>query len=920
MKRHAAFFIGLLTILLLMGWWLQGEIHILNETWWKSFYTSDELNNEHLEVKLLKEEADGEFYNVKYADNTFKKIDVLGVFSDNSQTVYLDLSNHYLMKVENGTATQKIFIDDEVGEVIDAVSDGRGNSYVYGVQYGNYASWIEKERILKFNEKGQLTKVVYEASYQDDDRPFLSGTISNMKHSDKGLQFYQKTADHLTHYSYDFELKEDFSLNLAGLDLQILDLAGDEMGEIVFTTNNSEIGLITETGQVDIQKNFLDDKKVVKGLSVKDSGEMYISLQNEWFKEIEQITLINGQLKFKTVKADEINTGGPSSDLSKGLTIGAGIKSQEWLYIAGFVVMIALLIYTLFFGFKYLMQGRSRIFIKQLLFLIPIVLIVMMVFVLQAVLNGFEEFGDEIKQGKYAQFNEIVDYQLNTVAKRLDETYLIDFLESVQPYQPIDKEAYETFYSTVSLEQLQQQSDYKTKALREDVMAMYVVVDRVIDDKVYKILDTENKFKLFTPRDNDNAYFQKARNGQLVNAIGTGDAYIFSMQPIYNKDREVVGIYQIGMKYAGYRQQLDTNLIMSSVMRIILLTIALMVAITVTTIWSLRTIGTLTKGVREVSAGNMGVQIDIHSNDEVSELANAFNGMTKSLSDYIDEIQSLSESYYRFVPQEIFKLLGNENVKEIYKGDSGQFNAVILAAGIEGFYKKSSKLAPEESFEWINNHLGCMGPIIRKHGGLVERYTDIGLIAIFPKGSEEAVEAAVEINRQILAFMDEGKDYSPVNMVLHRGDILVGVVGEEKRLQSGIISDDVGIVQQLLERSDKLSSRILMTESVLTDMTEQASYEMRNLGKLQLSDREEEYHLYDVYESDALAIRSLKRQYGEAFDQAVNAFMDADYYIARSEFVKILENNLKDGAARVYFHASDKHLREGRTESTPLEI
>ena len=535
MKRHAAFFIGLLTILLLMGWWLQGEIHILNETWWKSFYTSDELNDEHLQVSLLKEGADGGFYNAKYADNTFKKIDMINVFSDNSQTVYLDLSNHYLMKIEKGTVTQKIFITDEIGEVIDAVSDGRGNSYVYGVQYGNYASWIEKERILKFNQKGQLTKVVYEASYQGEDRPFLSGTISNMKHSDKGLGFYQKTGDHLRHYTYDFELKEDFNLDSGGLDLQILDLVGDKMGEIVFVTNNSEIGLITETGQVDIQKNFLEDEKVVKRLTIKDSGEMYVSLQNEWFKEIEKITLLNGQLKFETVKADELSSTTPSSDLSKGLRISAGIKSQEWLYIAGFVAMIALLIYTLFFAFKYLMQGRSRIFIKQLLFLIPIVLIVMLVFVLQAVLNGFEEFGDEIKQGKYAQFNEIVDYQLNTVAKRIDETYLTDFLESVQPYEAIDKEAYETFYSVASLDQLQQQSDYKTKALREDIMAMYVVVDRVVDDKVYKILDTENKFKLFTPRDKDNTYFQKAQNGQLVNAIGTGDAYIFSMQPIFNK-------------------------------------------------------------------------------------------------------------------------------------------------------------------------------------------------------------------------------------------------------------------------------------------------------------------------------------------------------------------------------------------------
>ena len=66
--------------------------------------------------------------------------------------------------------------------------------------------------------------------------------------------------------------------------------------------------------------------------------------------------------------------------------------------------------------------------------------------------------------------------------------------------------------------------------------------------------------------------------------------------------------------------------------------------------------------------------------------------------------------------------------------------------------------------------------------------------------------------------------------------------------------------------------------------------------------------------------RLSKRQYRQAFEKAVQAFEDSEYYLARAEFVKILEDNLKDGAARVYFHQSDKHLREERQDAIALKL
>lgn len=921
MKRHAAFFIGLVMVLVLIGLWVGEDVHILNEPWWKFAYSADDIETGLLELKAIKTDKNETFYLTKYSDNMIRRLDIFGVFSKSSNTVYVDTSNHYLLRLNQGIVTQKIYIDKKLGEIKDVASDGRGNTYIYAVNYGTYASWIESETVKKYNNQGDLINTVYEVHYEEDERPFLSGTIKNFEHTDNGLQFFRTHQKLVTHYTYTYDTVEDFSIDLSEMDFTIENIVGHLPGEIMFATNMSELGRIDTKMALIIDRNYLDQKMVITDLNLLEDGRYCIDIKGDYFESVELAVIDQDELSIEVIKNSDVPESKQMiNQIKNGFSYSKGVRRNDLIVVAVFILMIGIAVYAVRFAYIYLMQGQMIIAVKQLLFLVPIILILMPVFVLQTVLNGFEEFGDEIKDGKYAQFNKIIDYQLGEASNAFGETYIVDFLETVRPHETIDEKAYNEFYKIMSLDQLRLSVDDQTDSLRADMTGMYVVIDRVYGGKAYKILDTENKFKLFTPRSNENAYFKKAKQGIQVNAIGTGDAYIFSMRPIYNNNHEVVGIYQIGMKYAGYRQELDTKLVMTSIKRIILLTVALMLGITLTTVWSLRSIGKLTKGVRAVTGGDMDVRIDIRSNDEVSELADAFNRMTESISASIEDMRTLSESYYRFVPQEIFKLLGNDDIRKIENGDSGKFDAVLLAAAIDGFYERSEKMTPEESFELINNHLGRIGPIIRKHGGLVERYTDIGLIAIFTEGAKSAIDAAIEISKSIEGAIDKDHNFSPINMTLHRGNVLVGVIGEEKRLQSGIISDDVSFIQQLLERNRLLSSKILMTSEVYELLPPSTFYDLRDLGCIQLQGRADGHRLYDIYQGDDLGIKLLKRQYEDIFYEAVIAYESGSYYIARSGFVKVLDMNFEDGAARLYFHDADKKLREEPVANEPLLI
>jgi len=127
----------------------------------------------------------------------------------------------------------------------------------------------------------------------------------------------------------------------------------------------------------------------------------------------------------------------------------------------------------------------------------------------------------------------------------------------------------------------------------------------------------------------------------------------------------------------------------------------------------------------------------------------------------------------------------------------------VLIADIAGFTALAERLGPEALLAWLNRTLEVVIGPIDSGGGLVNKFTGDGLLAVFgaplSQGREAdaraALAAAGAIRHGIGALNGElaaaGQPLVRLRLGLHSGWVLAGSVGSRERWEYGVVGDAV---------------------------------------------------------------------------------------------------------------------------------
>ena len=172
-----------------------------------------------------------------------------------------------------------------------------------------------------------------------------------------------------------------------------------------------------------------------------------------------------------------------------------------------------------------------------------------------------------------------------------------------------------------------------------------------------------------------------------------------------------------------------------------------------------------------------------------------------------------------------------EQREELLAGDrfrGRECFVTLLLADIEHFTALAEKISPEELLQWLNRAMERLVRAIQREGGLVNKFTGDGLLAVFGtplgRGAREdalaALRVAVAIRQEMGDLNRELKAnaHPPVRLRLglHSGRVLVGSIGSPERWEYGVVGDVVNcayridtLASQL--RSDAAECRILLS-------------------------------------------------------------------------------------------------------------
>jgi class 3 adenylate cyclase len=217
-----------------------------------------------------------------------------------------------------------------------------------------------------------------------------------------------------------------------------------------------------------------------------------------------------------------------------------------------------------------------------------------------------------------------------------------------------------------------------------------------------------------------------------------------------------------------------------------------------------------------------------------------------------EEVNSLNKAYERFLPKEFLNQLGKGDVTKIKKGDATTKKMSILFSDIRGFTNLTEKMNSEESFSFVNDILSHLAPIISKNNGFIDKFLGDCIMALFPYQVDDSVNCALEMIKELENYNNtQRKGMSPVNMGIgiNYGDVMIGTLGAEERLDGTVISDAVNTASRVESLTKMLGATFIVTKEVIDNLSQK--YSNRCIGKFLLKGKDIPMSLYQILDSSS---------------------------------------------------------------------
>jgi predicted ATPase/class 3 adenylate cyclase len=283
-----------------------------------------------------------------------------------------------------------------------------------------------------------------------------------------------------------------------------------------------------------------------------------------------------------------------------------------------------------------------------------------------------------------------------------------------------------------------------------------------------------------------------------------------------------------------------------------------------------------------------------------------------------ESVSELNEAYRRFVPHEFLRTLGRESILDVRLGDQIRGEMTVLFSDIRSYTTLSEGMTPEENFNFINAYLKRVGPAIKKSGGFINQYYGDGIMAIFPSRPEDAVRAALDVLRRLAAYNveREGKARKPFQMGvgLHTGRLMLGVIGDEERHDTGVISDAVNTAARVEGLTKIYGASLVVSEDCLLGIPDVGAYGHRFLGRVQVKGRVKALAVYEFYDGEPPEIVALKEQTKAQLAVALEDYFARRFPEAAVSLKHVLQVNPNDKTAQRYLKNAAHHMVEGVEE------
>ncbi len=887
---------------------------------------------------------------------------VLGVNTNNGKYRITKITSR-------GSAQFQIDLDKSTDKIENTYryiqSDSKGNFYVVKEQRNTDAVVsdksqypITKESVLMYDTDGNYIKEIASADFSKEATPPTTPYIRKLQVVGQKITLVGARDNTYEVITAD-PLKDESPVTVKSFDITptvaqtnknvdwVNDIAVLSNGRVIYSTKSGKFYAMDNQGSfLDYSDVISGDSMLISGLSVDTSDNLYFTdiMSGNFYKmntrslsASKVYNLENDIVQSKNIKVKDLRTikviaeddyYAASKDFTNPYHVRFGstallidnITGGFWPW--GLVIMIGVALLVL--GLYFLGRAAINYNIKRIPLAVRITGLFLPVFVVAMGVLLFIIANDASKD-----YSNVLKNDQDTGAKIAADHINGDLFSTVDH----TGDYMNTDYITLKNSLCDAYNDIAAKiGDRSDYIVTYIVKDSKIystfsnkystESKSYDHLKYTNPDMIQTEIFLVDCVLERDENESLYNTwkdLSGGETDIervefrdvygnlsASFAPIKNSEGKVVGFIGNFVDDTIHKVSQFKKIIGHSASIVLITAFVIIVYMCLVVKYSLRPIKTLEKSINAMSKGIWNTRVRVTSKDEFADIAEAFNLMSEKMDRYTSNLILLNDKYVKFVPSEIFKLIGKDKITQVHLHDykTITMNVLYLTFNLscrDAFNFKSEK----EMFDALNTSYESFFGVVEKNSGVVHSFGSLGATILFPKASQDAFNASVQFKE--IFINDQIKKH--MNMTLGSGEVLIGISGNKKRRGVVVVSDQLMQLFNIDSHLSSLKINHVATENIIKNLPQNGICNYRFIGKVSgIQGGESSVKLYEMIDMTNRYKKDLYISTKELFEKAVDVYTSGEFEEARKLFSDVLKVNNKDSVAVNYLMKCDEQI------------
>ncbi len=292
--------------------------------------------------------------------------------------------------------------------------------------------------------------------------------------------------------------------------------------------------------------------------------------------------------------------------------------------------------------------------------------------------------------------------------------------------------------------------------------------------------------------------------------------------------------------------------------------------------------------------------------------------LSHELKKVVDNQVQLNKAIKRFVPVQFLQELGKEDYAQIQMGDSTAKVMTVLFSDLRSFTKLSERLSPQNNFQFLNSYFKKMEPYIEQHGGFIDKYIGDAIMALFRDHTEDrsadaALKTALAL-REALKDFNEHRTTLGLNTIdfgigINTGELMLGTVGSENRLDTTVIGDTVNLASRLEDLTKYFKTPILLSDHTYRSLGNPFDYSLRKIDIVRVPGKDNANVIYELISPENPEVAERK------IGSLLNFYLGMDLYAqgrfdeALKVFSQICDYNPGDTVAAIYCQRCEDYLK-----------